>query len=257
MPLHEHDHDYTIEVDRSSRAGMKSLVKPRRCTFILIVAVLVSGCAKGIVTSQIESSIAERLPEIIGPARSYRVEVSGHTTQMIKGKMSQVRILGEVVSIAPNLAVDELEVTLDDIVFDRHTQAIKSCKATLFTAKVAERTLNAYLSAERPDLNELRVRLRRGRMLVHVRPAFLKLSVGVDLEGTLKVVAPAKVFFEVDRLKLAGLKMPGLTAEYIEEKINPVQDFSSSGLGIRLTSIEISPGALVMKGSAELDQRIR
>lgn len=211
-----------------------------------------AGCGKSTLTSRIEGGIEARLPEIIGPARSYKVEVSGNTSRMVKGRVAQVRIHGEGVGITDDLTVDELHVTLDDVTFDRRAQSIKSCAATNFKALVYEPTLNDYLRNERPDLDDLRVRLRQNRMLVHVRPTVLRISFGVDLEGDLRIVDSDKVHFKVDRLALAGLKMPGLIAGYVEERINPVQDLSVAGFDAKIKRVRIIPGTLLMEGTADL-----
>ncbi len=224
---------------------------------IIAACILIAGCGKRMLTTRIEDGIAARLPQIVGPARSYKVEVSGHTKDMIKGDMTQIRIFGEGVNLLPELVVDELQVTLNDVDFDTKTQTIKSCGATKFIAVLREPTFNAYLKSAKPDLPELGVKLLQDKVAVHIRPTVLKMSVGVDLEGYLRVVRPAKIYFEVDRLKLAGLKMPGMVADYLEEKINPIQDFSSTGLSVNLTSVNIAPGLLKMQGSADLMDAIK
>lgn len=219
---------------------------------VALMTAVVGGCGKRTLTSRIENGIAARLPEVIGPASSYRVEVAGHTGRMIKGKMAQIRIFGEGVEITDELTVDELRVTMDDVVFDKKSETIKSCAATNFQATVKETTFNTYLRAARPDLNELRINLKKDRMSVHLRPAVLKISLGVDVEGVLRVAQPAKVYFEVDRLALAGLKMPSLVADYVEEKINPVHDLSTTGLKVRLSSVSVTPGSVTLHGAADL-----
>ena len=226
--------------------------KKRFLLLAMAAAATISGCGKQMITSKIEKGIAQRLPEIIGPAKSYRVEVSGHTTSMIKGEMREIRIYGEDVAITPVLTVDKLFAKLENVDFDKRSQIIKSCSGSTFEATVSEAKLNSYLHTVRPDIEDLRVNLRKDKMLVHLRPKVLGLSFGTDVEGGLSVVEPAKVYYKVDRLALAGLKMPGILADYVEEKMNPIQDLSATNLKVRLSSADLQPGVLELKGSADL-----
>jgi len=223
-----------------------------RPALVLLAAVALGGCGKGVITSQIEQGIEARLPAIIGPAKSYDVHVSGRTFEMIKGRMATVSIHGEEVRVTPNLALDDLRVTLSDVVFDKRSQKIASCQDACFRATIREATLNQHLRATKPKLRDLRVRLQKDRMLVHLRPSLASISLGVDVEGTLRIGEPAKIYFEVDRLALAGIKMPALIADYVEEKINPLSDLSQSGLTLHLSSVTLMPGALEMTGSLDL-----
>lgn len=223
------------------------------CYMLLVVfAILLNGCGKQLVTSKIEKSIAARLPEVIGPADNYKVEVSGHTKDMLQGEIREIRIYGKNVEVAPILKADELFVVLSDVQADTNTQTIKHVGSANFEAVVREPALNSYLRVAHPDLNELKVTLKKGRMLVHVRPSVIGISFGVNLEGDLFVVKPSTVNYKVDRLALAGLKMPGMVADYIEGKINPVQDLSDNALKINLDSALIEQGAIRMKGTADV-----
>jgi len=51
-----------------------------------VAAILSSDCASSLVSGTIERRMKEKLPELLGPADSYELEVSGGTVPMTRGR---------------------------------------------------------------------------------------------------------------------------------------------------------------------------
>jgi len=125
----------------------------RYCVLIMVIcfAWALAGCAGDIINSKVENKIKESLPKLIGPAKSYDVEVRGPHSKMIKGHIKKLVIHGKDVWMLPDLCVDKLEVRMADVKADRKKSALKSVGETSFDAVISEKSLNEYIDSIRTD----------------------------------------------------------------------------------------------------------
>ncbi|MDO8585980.1 MAG: DUF2993 domain-containing protein [Armatimonadota bacterium] len=151
---------------------------------------LLTGCGERLVANKIESRVERRLPSLLGPADSYKVEVSGRTTKMISGRLSELNIHGRNVRLQPDLNVDDLVIQMRGVRFDTDENRLTGVEETVFEAALSEKCLTRFIAKRQPDLKELKIELKRGKCTVRTRPSLLGLSAGVALTGDLEV-APA------------------------------------------------------------------
>jgi hypothetical protein len=212
-------------------------------------AVWLSGCAGGLVSGTVENRIEERLPEIIGPARSYDVAVDGPTRQIMQGKIRKLVIDGKDVWVLPELYMDRLTIRMQDVVADRETSTIKSVGDVGFEAVISEKSLNEYLARTRSD--SMKVELLDDRMVVLARPTVLRVPVNVRLTGHL-VTSGLHLVFRIDQLQVIGVSAPSVAADMVEDRINPVLDLGQLDFVPRVKSLAMEPGAIKIAGSAVL-----
>jgi hypothetical protein len=204
------------------------------------------------VSNAIENGIEARLPTLIGPAGSYKVEVRGSSSRMMRGKIGEVVVHGKDVRVMPQLLLDDLDIVMKDLVADPDTSEIKSVGSVLFQATASEAAVNDYLKHTRPE--GMTVQLLDGDMVVRARPTLLRISASVKLVGRL-VASGEKLNLKVERLEVAGINTPSIAVGMVEDRINPVMDLRDTGFSPELTSATIVPGAIRITGAADLAEK--
>lgn len=215
-------------------------------------AALITGCGEHLVESKIASGIEDRLPGIIGPAKSYDVSVDGKTTKMLSGKVALISIHGKGVQLQQGLAVDDLVVEMRGVTFDTDTNQLTGTEETTFQGLLSDKVLTRYVAKRQPDLKQLKITMCRGKMTVLTRPSLLGVSAGVSLAGDLRLEHGNKVNFEPDRMSVAGLSMPGMVVDFITKRINPVMDLSLAGFPAQIQSLAVVNGGVQVSGTADL-----
>jgi len=218
------------------------------------LSLTLAGCGEGFVAGKIESRVERRLPEIIGPADSYKVDVSGRTAAMISGKLSKMIICGKGVTLQRDLKVDDLIVEMRGVRFDTETNELVSVEETTFEAVLSQKSLTRLIAKKRPELKELKVELRDSKATVSTRPSVLGLSAGLSLTGVLHLEPKNKVSFIPDRISVAGLPAPGFAVDYVSERINPIMDLSLAKFPAEITELTVSTGRLTVCGKADLNR---
>ncbi len=214
-----------------------------------VVAVIATGCGGRIVSGPIEKGIREKLPELIGPAKSYQVNVDGSASKMMHGKIKKIDIRGVDVKVSPGLVVSDLHVVLSDVVADTKSGDLKSVGATVFDATVTEDSLNRFLAETRED--KMRAQMLDGRMVVVAEPSVLGLAVSVRVTGRL-VPNGSVLNYKVDQLKVVGIKTPSLAVRMVEDEVNPVIDLATPQFAPLIETVEIKPGVVRIVGTAAL-----
>jgi hypothetical protein len=165
---------------------------------MIMLALSVAGCVGDIIDSKVEKKIAESLPDLVGPAKSYDVEVHGSKGKMIKGQIEELIVHGEEVWLTPDLCIDALNVRMKDVVADRKKSELKSVGETTFEATLSEKSLNGYIDKIRTDSPKIKIKLLKGKMMVHGRPKAWIVSANVDVTGSLEPKGD-KLYLKVDR----------------------------------------------------------
>ncbi|MEN6371416.1 MAG: DUF2993 domain-containing protein [Armatimonadota bacterium] len=233
----------------SKKNCCESMLRYVALTSMIVLAFVLTGCAGDIIDNKVESKIEESLPSLVGPAKSYDVEVHGSHRKMIKGQIEKLIIHGEDVWLMPDLCIDHLTVNMTDVAADRKKSVLKSVGKTDFEATISEKSLNKYIDKIRTDDPE--IKLVQGKMKVHGRPKAWIVSANVDLTGSLEPKGD-KLYLKIDRFEVAGIKAPAIGAKMLEDWINPVVDLGITGLSPELKSVDISPGAMRIVGVAHL-----
>jgi len=213
------------------------------------LAVAAAGCTGRLVSRAVEDGIRDRLPDLIGPADSYAVEVHGSTRRMLRGRIGEIVVRGKGVWVSPDMCLDSIEVRMKDVSADPESLALKDVGEITFEAVASERSVNDYLALSRAD--EVEVELREGMVVAKARPKVLSVPAEVRLIGRL-VARGEKLDLRVDRLQVAGLSAPLTAARAFEDRINPVVELELAGFVPELRSATILPGAVRIAGTARL-----
>lgn len=207
------------------------------------------------IRSKIEQSVAAKAPELLGPAKSYSVDVSAGIFDLIRCKVKQIDIKGRDVRLQNGVVVDRLNVRLTGVHF-KADQTITGISKTEFTAALSEANLRDYLRASRSDMSDADVSLADGKLVLKARPRVLAIKTPVRIEGTLQIEQGRKLNIELSKASAIGIRVPGFVRGRIQRSINPVLDTEQMGMDAKLTKVQITNGEIVLSGIADVKKAL-
>lgn len=220
-----------------------------RSVFFLLL-LLLAGCARS-GEKKAEKAVAELLPEYLGPAERYQVQVKAASLgALMRGRVRTVKIKGTQVQLLPDCTVADLGIEASEIEIDKGKRTLKSVGEARFTARIEERELDRLVRARRPKLADLRLTLRGALVNVKVTPeVFGYPTVPVQVEGSLLARGGGVTMdFEPDRARLVVVPIPKPVLDFVAERVNPIVDFSSLKAPIRVEKAEVRGGSLILSG---------
>jgi len=217
--------------------------------FALII-VICAGCGKA--EKHAENEIAKGLQQRLGPAKSYNVNITGSPLRLLKGKMQRLDIVGKDVHLDRGITIADLSVTINDLVFDPDTKAIKRAGKTIYSATLDQDELAKYLHKTYPDVPDLKIALREGFIDVSARPAVAGVGVNIKTESDLHVEDHHLLILDLKKISAAGICAPEFARNYIETKVNPIFDSKDLGFDATINSLTIGRGSIRIGGTLDL-----
>lgn len=219
----------------------------------MLACLMAAGC--GVAQSPqtiVAHKIADALPQAIGPAAHYDVQVSGDVLGLARGRARGVRIVGQDVQMTPAVTLDALTLEARGIVFDTKSRQVQSIGSGSFAATLGQVHLTEYLLRVRPNLS---VMLGAGDMQATLPVAFGPVHTTVAVRGTLTPTAPgaSTLDFVADRARLGVLPVPAFAVNAALQAVNPVLDLSRVKVPIGVQSADVVGEQLTIRGTAQLD----
>lgn len=225
----------------------------RSMAAVVPACLLLAGCGVGQSAQTIVAhKIADALPQTIGPASHYNVQVSGDALGLARGRARGVRIVGNDVQMTPAVTLDTLTLEARDIVFDTKSRQVQSIGSSAFAASLGQVHLTEYLLRVRPALS---VTLGDGDMTATLPVVFGPLHTSVAVRGTLAPTTPgaSTLDFVADCGRLGVLPVPAFAVNAALQAVNPVLDLTHVKVPIGVQSADVVGGILTIKGTAQLD----
>lgn len=210
---------------------------------LLLAGLLLTGCVPS--TDAIERRIERELPELLGPADRYDVEIEGLRAR--DGRADRVTATGERVRMEDAPVLDRLVVEMEGVAYDRREQRLDRVDTLRATAHLRPADLEAFLEAHR-NVRDAAVTLRApDEATIRLRPELggLALPRGMELEvrGRLEPRA-GRLHLAVDRVEAAGAGLGDTAARRLADAVNPLVDLSAPGADLRITGARVEGGAL-------------
>lgn len=237
---------------RESSAGVNILSGAIPGAILIVSVLAIAGCGGSPVRGRVERAVERRLPEMIGPASRYSVTAHGPVTRMTKGKLNRLDITGEDVVLASGIAISRLEVSITDLEFDTSSNTIRRAGATRYTAVLSEAEVNRWARSRYPDVPDLNVSLRDGSIRVSARPGMSKARVTVQADARPVIRDQRTLALDLSDVRAIGVSAPGFAREYLESRLPVIFDVRDLGFDARISSVEITPGALKLQGELDL-----
>ena len=229
--------------------------RSRKWLIALIVIAAICLAPGALLRYLIGQSVAAKMPEMIGPARSYSVGVSGGLFEIVQGRIDNIDIQGNDVKLANGIVIDRLDVDLKGIRF-KPDQTVTDVATTDFSASVTEKNLSDFLATSRPDMRDAKISFDDGKLLLSASTRVLATRTPVTIEGTLRIVNASKLNLILNRCTARGICVPGFMRGRIMHDVNPVLDTQQIGMGAKLKSVNISDGTITITGNANVRQAL-
>jgi len=219
---------------------------------ILALAVILTGCSSLSPQTVAAHKIADALPQMLGPARHYDVQVEGGTFALTRGRAHRVRIHGEDVQLGPAETLDALDFAAEDVSFDTQAKRLQSVGRAEFTGTLGQAHLDQYLAQNRPGLA---VTLRSGDVEARIPIVAGPLHTTATVIGSLIPTSPgaSTLNFVADRARLSFLPVPVFLVNRALATLNPVVDLSHGKVPVALQSATVVNGLLILRGTADLN----
>lgn len=234
---------------RSRRSGVWLLV-----LLSLAAALAAAGCNTGVAERTAEGQLRRRLPEIIGPAESYRVDIrAASDLSVMEGRLRTVTIEGKRVRVGYAWTVDHLLVVLDKVRVDVEKETLRSVGAARFQATIRPATLVRYLEDDEESLRDANILLEDGKLTITGRYLLMGLWTSFRVSGTLDLLDNSRIGFRTSGARAAGLPVPARIIRHLEQRLNPVLDVSQTVLPVELTLVQVRPDGVVVSGVPHLE----
>ncbi len=209
------------------------------------------GCAS-MIDSHVEQIIGAELPRVVGPAARYDVNVADARTSGEVADLKQVYVVGDRVARERSPVLDRIEVTMADVKIDRKEKRLLSLGAADANVRVLPSDIAMFLDAK-PGLDNVVVTLQPPyEMTVEAQLAFAGFTLPrfarTKVRGRL-VTSDGDLLMEIADLRIAGYPIGTIPAIVLEKLINPLVDLSALPTPSRVTSVQVTPDAVLLTAS--------
>jgi len=235
---------------------MHQSLKAQAALFAVTAGVLVAGCGGSNPRVIAAHKIADALPDMIGPAKHYDVNVDGSAMSLARGHAHRVQIHGRDVELAPSLVVNKLEVDAHDVSFDREAHKVENASHVDVNATIGQLHLDQYLAAHKP-IAGLIVQIRWSDLEASVPVSALGISTTVRVDGSLAPSASGadKLDFVPSGGDIGPVPIPHRLIDMAMNRINPVLDLSTMKFPVTISSTKAVNGVLVVEGTTTLGDK--
>jgi len=199
---------------------------------------LIAGCTP---TSFVEQGIERELPQYVGPAESYDVDIEGLSVD--SGTAESVIAVGERVKPEGAPVIDRLALDLRGVVYDRSAEKLTQVDGAKLTAVIKTPDLADFLESYR-NVDEAEVMLKSpNEATLRIRPQIGNYSVppGVTVDVTGELVGDdTQLRFDVNEVKAAGVDVSAIAASRLSDAVNPLADLKNLPVSVEITSVVVA-----------------
>ena len=221
--------------------------------WLALFPLLLTGCASPQTTAA--HKIADALPRALGPARRYDVHVEGDTFALARGHARRIHIVGEDVTVAPNITLDTLDIDARGVSFDPRSQRLTHVDQATFTGTVGQENLDRFIGTHHQALPGLVVSLRDTDAAAELPINVPGLHTEATVSGALSpdTREPDHLDFIADGASVGALPIPAGLVNAALRLVNPVFDLAQIKIPVTVTQVIIVHGQIVLQGTANLN----
>ena len=226
---------------------------------------LLLGCGRAINRSA-ERRVRDALPDVLGPARSYRVHIDNDPDRTVRGRLARVLIDGEQVKMNSGMYFDALHLELRGVEVDTHSGRVRSIKETYFSATTSAATVNEYLVGETFSGGKLRnvrvafapsgVTLSAEREIVNVNPPVIGGNVTVfapfQLTGPARLAGTRRLELDAAHLDIVGITISGAPLKFLMRRFESGFDLNGMPFPMTLTQVQTGQNVITLSGTADV-----
>ncbi|WP_346289571.1 DUF2993 domain-containing protein [Sphaerothrix gracilis] len=212
---------------------------------MLVCAVaLFTGC---IPNGLVERGIERELPQYIGPADSYDVDIDG--LKVRSGEAQRILTVGERVRPEGAPVIERLELELRNVKYNRGEERLESIESAQATARILPTDLAAFLETD-GNIRAAAIALQPpNQATLNIQPEIGSLpipaGIAVTLVGEL-VGEGSLISFNVSEVSAAGINLGREAARRISQSVNPLADLSSLPITLLIQDIRVENEAITL-----------
>jgi len=224
---------------------------------LLTIGLALPGCS-GPVNHSVADGIKAALPQVVGPADEWDVDVTGNPGTIIRGRIPGVHIHGVNVHVSPQVTMAQLDVNATNVCVDIRRRTLKKIDSLTFSGIMTQSELDDYLASTaattqgRPD--DFKVRLNQHDLTMSFSKKVTSFRIPVNIAGRLAVSRHGdnKIDFLPSNLKVARLPIPERIVKYVADAINPAIDLSDMSFPVHLANIHVDSQRIMLSGEARI-----
>jgi len=209
-----------------------------------LVTAMSTGCRRP-VEKTAERIIKERLPIVLGAAKSYEVSVeSASMGAGMRGRLRHVSVFGRGVALTNGMILDRVFIEASDVSVDRKSALIDGVRSSTMDAWLDAREVEAIIRKRRPDLPPVNLTVVGETLQVRTVPRVLGFpTVTVAIDGSLVVAKSGReLHFQPKTARLGVVPIPDSVVGYVADIVNPVAEMTAFPVPMLARSVSLDGG---------------
>jgi|GEM_PF-957001 len=209
-----------------------------------LVTVMSTGCRRP-VEKTAERIIKERLPIVLGAAKSYEVNVeSASMGAGMRGRLRHVSVFGRGVALTNGMILDRVMIEASDVSVDRKTASIDGVRSSTMDAWLDAREVEAIIRKRRPDLPPVNLTAVGDTLQVRTVPRVLGFpTITVAIDGALVVAKSGReLHFQPKTARLGVVPIPDSVVGYVADIVNPVAEMKAFPVPMLARKVSLDGG---------------
>ncbi len=209
-----------------------------------LVTAMSTGCRRP-VEKTAERIIKERLPIVLGTAKSYEVSVeSASMGAGMRGRLRHVSVFGRGVALTNGMILDRVMIEASDVSVDRKSASIDGVRSSTMNAWLDAREVEAIIRKRRPDLPPVNLTVVGETLQVRTVPRVLGFpTVTVAIDGSLVVAKSGReLHFQPKTARLGVVPIPDSVVGYVADIVNPVAEMTAFPVPMLARSVSLDGG---------------
>lgn len=227
---------------------MKIVAVQRRlllCACLSAAATVFSSGCRRPVEKTAERIIKDRLPIVLGAAKSYDVRVeSASMGAGMRGRLRHVSVFGRGVTLTNGMMLDRVLIEASDVSVDRKSATIDGVRTSKMDAWLDAREVEAIIRKRRPDLPPVNLTVVGETMQVRTVPRVLGYpTITVAIDGSLVVAKSGReLHFQPKTARLGVVPIPDSVVGYVADIVNPVAEMTAFPVPMLARSVSLDGG---------------
>ena len=209
-----------------------------------LVTAMSTGCRRP-VEKTAERIIKERLPIVLGTAKSYEVSVeSASMGAGMRGRLRHVSVFGRGVALTNGMILDRVLIEASDVSVDRKSASIDAIRSSTMVAWLDAREVEAIIRKRRPDLPPVNLTVVGETLQVRTVPRVLGFpTITVAIDGSLVVAKSGReLHFQPKTARLGVVPIPDSVVGYVADIVNPVAEMTAFPVPMLARSVSLDGG---------------
>jgi hypothetical protein len=209
-----------------------------------LVTAMSTGCRRP-VEKTAERIIKERLPIVLGAAKSYEVNVeSASMGAGMRGRLRHVSVFGRGVALTNGMILDRVLIEASDVSVDRKSALIDGVRSSTMDAWLDAREVEAIIRKRRPDLPPVNLTVVGETLQVRTVPRVLGFpTITVAIDGSLVVAKSGReLHFQPKTARLGVVPIPDSVVGYVADIVNPVAEMTAFPVPMLARKVSLDGG---------------